>query len=139
MTVHDDVLRLPEVPDNAVALIGERRWIRSAGAPGRWKIDNAQGLHVLAGLGSVLDSEPEGVRVELAPTGPRTWSKVDTAPVLDDPPQTLEVKGQRWYLVDQSGGRYYRPGGLVECTIQQLRESGDVTEVLDLPKPVTRH
>jgi hypothetical protein len=69
---------------------------------------------------------------------PRVWSKIDASPVLLDPPEALEVNGRRWRPVDQSGGRYYRPGCLPERTIQQLRELGDVTEVVERPHHACR-
>jgi hypothetical protein len=133
MTAQPDplVLSLPEVPEGTEALVGE-----SSGARYPWNAELQGWLFDQAeigttGLGELLDREGS-VRVELAPPRePRTWPKVDAAPVLDDPPETVQVNGWRWHLVDQSGGRYYQPGVLIERTIQQLRELGDVTEVTE--------
>ena len=61
----------------------------------------------------------------------RTWFKID---VEQDLPDIVDVDGDgRWFRateMDGTGSRYYRPGELFQRTLQQLRELGDVTEVL---------
>ena len=126
------VLSLPEVPPGTVALIGVetgRRWARDGNV---WtRPDDGSTVR----FARVLDEEFGSVRAEMAPPRePRTWPKLDAVPEIDDLPDMVEVSGWRWWRVtemDGTGSRYNRPGELFHRTLQQLRELGEVREVLD--------
>ncbi len=69
--------------------------------------------------------EPGGARE------PRTWPKLPSAP--DDLPDTVDVNRWRWFRATEmngSGALYYQPGQPFQRTFNQLREMGEVREVL---------
>jgi len=130
------VLRLSNEPEAAVALIGVksgRRYEPSRTGSGAWRdMTTGQTMPYIR----VMERERE-VRVELAPPPEhRTWPKLDDEP--DVLPQVVDVAGNgRWRLMN---GRIYRQGSLADNTIRdaslaELRQLGDVTEVLDRKPP----
>jgi len=131
------VLRLSNEPEAAVALIGVksgRRYEPSRTGSGAWRdMTTEQTMPYIR----VMERERE-VRVELAPAPreQRTWPKLDDEP--DALPQVVDVAGNgRWRLMN---GRIYRQGTLADNTIRdatlaELRQLGDVTEVLDRKPP----
>lgn len=123
------VLRLPEVPEGAtlVGIESGRRYTEQdpcADGTRIWSDGPIGGT-----LGEVLDGEPDGVRVELAPPRePRTWPKLDDQSD-DDLPDAVTVDGEVWRRVS-SGGVLFSDG-TSGMTLAELRTTGDVTEVFD--------
>jgi hypothetical protein len=129
------VLSLPQVPDGAVALIGEqsgRRYVRYLKTASWEDPDGAiWPLHLLFG-------SDDSFTVEFAPPRePRTWPKIEAAP--DDLPRALDLSSHpsgsypvRWVLDDghEVKGMYVGPLGN-HHTLPELRAVGWVTEVLD--------
>jgi hypothetical protein len=126
-------LSLPKLPPGTVALVGDQRWRRVV-VPGItlpcWQSDLTGPLD----LGAVLDGEPDGVTVEFAPREARTWPQI--APPPEDISAAITVEGiaGTWYRVDDEANgvllyRWERTGQT--CTVLQLRQIGEVREVLD--------
>lgn len=125
------VLRLPEVPEGAVALTFRQdpakpiRFTLTEG-PLAWRmVDDAGEVHYWALIDLLAHYGP--VEVEMAPPRePRTWPKLDDAPDYEDAPRVVDVAGEgRWVL---EGVRYVYPGASPR-SLHELRELGDVTEV----------
>jgi hypothetical protein len=82
-------------------------------------------------LGEVLDGEPKGVRVEMAPPRePRTWPKLDDAP--DDLQKVWGASSRTWV---RNGRRWLGLGNGMECeSFAELQSfDGPLAEVLDEP------
>lgn len=134
------VLTLPEVPAEAVALVGVesgRRYEPDRGnrEPGQWS-DGRRSYSLM----QVLQREhPRGVTVEFAPPPePRVWPKLDGAPA--DISEVVEVEGHGRFRIAvrrQSGDTTYvhedehGATGRVTFTLGRLRELGEVREVLE--------
>lgn len=138
------VLRLPEVPEGAVALVGGRtgkRYTRPDDGTDNWLRHDADDMHWRTWIGAILvDEHPDGVTVEFAPPRePRTWPKLDDEP---DAPNMVEVDGQGRFVVAvrRSGEGINQTtyvheddaeSGGITWTLGRLREMGEVREVLD--------
>lgn len=125
------VLRLPEVPEGTVALIGNSSGLRwTPYGHGGWQnngnVDTdewAEGT-----FAEVLAIEhPHGVTPEFAPPRePRTWPKLENS--ISDLPDVIEVHlSGTWKR--RAGSTLFEQGETWR-TLAQLRELGDVTEVL---------
>lgn len=128
------VLTLPEVPKGAVALIGNRTGNRYEPDGVNWESEAWAGTYP----GLLWHERPDGVTPEFAPPRePRTWPKLDPAPQIDDLPDVVAVMredGDAWHWKRRTDAgfqtRYGRPGHAA-LTLSELRELGDVREVLD--------
>lgn len=125
------VLRLPEGMRQAVALQGAGRWVRSERVPHKWVQDGAESPRLIRCLCEVLlEQEPEGVRVELAPPRePRTWPKLGDDDSRDELPARIEVAGASYRRAGDFSYLHEATGGLWDWW--SLRGRGDVTEVFD--------
>lgn len=131
------VLTLPEVPAEAVALIGVEsgeRWNREDGYGDwgtRWELSTRPGFTLT--LAEVLDREAHGVTPEFAPPRePRTWPKL-TDQSDDDLPDVVQIIGgprhaEVWRRYSPDGVLY--TDGPSATTLAELRTMGEVREVL---------
>ncbi len=127
------VLTLPQVPDGAVALVGETgsRYVRDPLSKDRWRLEvagNVPGLPVI----EVFRVE-RSVTVEMAPPRePRTWPKL-TDQNDDDLPDVVQLLGSPNHA---EFWRRYSPDdvlysdGTSGMTLAELRMLGEVREVL---------
>jgi hypothetical protein len=131
-------LSLPKVPEGTEALTGiesGRRYARGTDSSG----ETVWAAGIIGGtLGEVLDGEPDGVRVELAPPRePRTWPKLDEEHA--DLPGTVSVERHGTWrrlafpddcLYEQADGFGAIKVGL-RLPLSGLQLLGEVTEVTE--------
>lgn len=133
------VLRLPEVPEGAEALVGRKTgW--------RWLPYSEDGWQNGAGMGDadwaegtfaeVLAIEhPDGVTLEFAPPRePRTWPKLDPTPSEVRTVQIIGGPNHAEVWRRDAGMSLFRPAGEPDgaaLSLAELRELGDVREVIE--------
>ncbi len=124
------VLTLPQVPPGAALYANGTRF--ELDTFGEWATQDGSWTGTLAGIFAEF-ADDGGVVVEMAPPRePRTWPKLDPAPEIDNPPLHVDVvtaEGiERCMLWS---GRYVRRDHQGYWTLTELRELGEVREVIE--------